>query len=541
VTGELFWQESAKALGAFYTDAQVAEFLVWWGVRSAEDSVLDPSFGGGVFLRAACKRLSLLGGEAGANVRGIEINGAIHGRISKKLFEEFGVSDRNLVHEDFFKVKPEALVDAVVGNPPFIRYQRFTGEQRERALRCAAEAGVRLTKLSSSWAPFVVQSMAHLKVGGRLAMVLPAELGHAAYAKPVLDFLARRFESVRILSFKVPLFPDLNESTVLVLGENHLGKPKGIFLSDLGHAGELLRMRMDQFVPAITRYEPEDHDKVIHYFLPKVTRELYESLKRSEGVETLGDAANVGIGYVTGANEFFHLVPEQAAQAEIPTSFLRKAVNRGRALSGLIFGESEWRRCLKYGEASYLLSIPADATLPESLQRYLKAGIERGVADAYKCKARTPWYSVPHVYEPDAFLSYMAGAKSRLVANRVKAVAPNSLLMVRIHKHRRDHTGESLACLWQTALTALSVEIEGHSLGGGMLKLEPKEATRVLIPKGDEAAENFADEFSALSEVREEDGNNFADESFLQKIGVTKRECKLLREGATILKNRRKI
>ena len=82
---------------------------------------------GGVFLRAACKRLALLGGEAGANVRGIEINGAIHGRISKKLCEEFGVSDRNLVHEDFFKVKAEAPVDAVVGNPQFIRYQRFTG------------------------------------------------------------------------------------------------------------------------------------------------------------------------------------------------------------------------------------------------------------------------------------------------------------------------------------------------------------------------------------------------------------------------------
>src|SRR3954466_4942721 len=41
----------AKAFGAFYTDAQIAEFLAWWAIRERGDTVLDPSFGGGVFLR----------------------------------------------------------------------------------------------------------------------------------------------------------------------------------------------------------------------------------------------------------------------------------------------------------------------------------------------------------------------------------------------------------------------------------------------------------------------------------------------------------
>lgn len=29
--------------GAYYTDSQVAEFLVWWGVRRSSDTVLDPN------------------------------------------------------------------------------------------------------------------------------------------------------------------------------------------------------------------------------------------------------------------------------------------------------------------------------------------------------------------------------------------------------------------------------------------------------------------------------------------------------------------
>lgn len=36
---------------------------------------------------------------------------------------------------------------------------------------------------------------------------------------------------------------------------------------------------------------------------------------------------------------------------------------------------------------------------------------------------------------------------------------------------------------WRHPLTRLSCELEGHPLGGGMLKLEPREAARVLLAK----------------------------------------------------------
>lgn len=43
--------EDRKALGAFYTDARVADFLVWRAVRRASDTVMGPSSGSGIFLR----------------------------------------------------------------------------------------------------------------------------------------------------------------------------------------------------------------------------------------------------------------------------------------------------------------------------------------------------------------------------------------------------------------------------------------------------------------------------------------------------------
>jgi hypothetical protein len=85
---------------------------------------------------------------------------------------------------------------------------------------------------------------------------------------------------------------------------------------------------------------------------------------------------------------------------------------------------------------------------------------------------------VPDVVVPEYFLSYMSGTKPQLVANDAACVCTNSLHAVRL-KPSADRL--QLADCWQDPLVGLSCEIEGHPLGGGMLKLEPKEAARVLL------------------------------------------------------------
>lgn len=192
----------AKHLGAFYTDQAVAEFLVRWALRLPSDTVLDPSFGGGVFLAAAQRHLTALGGNPKTCIYGVELDPKVYAQVSQ------AAPKANLICSDFFDVDTSQIppVQAVVGNPPFIRYQRFSGAAREKALTRAAAAGVQLTRLSSSWAPFLVHSVAMLAEGGRLGMVIPSELVHAAYARPLLGFLARSFAGVVLITFRKRLF-----------------------------------------------------------------------------------------------------------------------------------------------------------------------------------------------------------------------------------------------------------------------------------------------------------------------------------------------
>jgi len=126
---------TAKANGAFYTPNDVARFLVSWAVRSKNDRVLDPSHGGGVFIRAAFDRVLELGAAAEINVFGIELDSNAHQATSESL-KAIGFPIDNLQQGDFFEAARKGLgqFDAVVGNPPFIRYQRFAGTMRDRAI-----------------------------------------------------------------------------------------------------------------------------------------------------------------------------------------------------------------------------------------------------------------------------------------------------------------------------------------------------------------------------------------------------------------------
>jgi len=80
---------------------------------------------------------------------------------------------------------------------------------------------------------------------------------------------------------------------------------------------------------------------------------------------------------------------------------------------------------------------------------------------------------------PDLFLSYMAHETPRLAWNRAGAASTNLIHGVYL---KNPTWAEDLAANWQNPATALSAELEGRTYGGGVLKMETKEAERTLVP-----------------------------------------------------------
>ena len=114
-------RENTKQRGAYYTGSDVAAFLVRWAVRAPTDSVLDPSFGGGVFLRAACRRLQDIGAGNVDRVYGVELDPQTHAETMASLRDGVPACKPSLTCASFFDLPPDwGSFDAVVGNPPFI-------------------------------------------------------------------------------------------------------------------------------------------------------------------------------------------------------------------------------------------------------------------------------------------------------------------------------------------------------------------------------------------------------------------------------------
>jgi len=442
-----------KANGSYYTPQGVARSLVQWVVRHPSDRMLDPSCGDGRFL--ALHQLSV----------GVEQDPAAAAVAMRR-------APWALVHEgDFFSWAAETAerFDCMVGNPPFIRYQRFSGDTRARALELCRHVGANFSGLASSWAPFLVAAAHLLKPGGRMAFVVPAEIGHAPYAVPLIWYLLDHFESVQVVAVRRKLFPELSEDCWLLTAREKGGTAAGVKLT-----------RLDSFAETgeppsegewITRFDFARWSSRLRPFLiPGPARELYLASSGAPGAKRLGEVARVGIGYVTGDNDFFHLRPSTARALGIPAGFLKPTIRNARVLRGEAITDQHVRTWLKQDEPALLLHIPPKSgSLPAEIDRYLRSPAGEKARAGYKCRMRDPWYSVPDVCTPDSFLSYMSGRSPALVANRASCTCTNSVHAVILNGAM---TPDDLRRRWDQPITRLSCELEGHPLGGGMLKLE---------------------------------------------------------------------
>ena len=213
--------ELRKARGAFFTPASLCAYISHWAIRTAADRVLEPSCGDAAFLAAAARRLDELGAppELGQLV-GVELH-EDSAEAARAVVARAGRSVRVEV-ADFFDFPVEPRYDAVIGNPPYVRYQGFSGAARASAQRAALAAGVGLTALASSWAAFTVHAAQCVRPGGRLGLVLPGELLTVNYAAAVRRFLMERFGGVRLVVFTERVFPGVLEEVVLLLAEDAL-------------------------------------------------------------------------------------------------------------------------------------------------------------------------------------------------------------------------------------------------------------------------------------------------------------------------------
>jgi adenine-specific DNA-methyltransferase len=455
---------SRKEAGAYYTPEGVATTLLRWALRGEDDRVIDPSCGDGQFI------------VGHRNSVGIEQDAA----AAKRAIER---APWALVHEgDFFSWASNTTerFDCAAGNPPFIRYQSFNGDARAAALRLCEKAGAKFSGLASSWAPFLVAAATLLQPGGRMAFVVPAEIGHAPYSAPLIEYLASHFAVLHVVAIRDKVFPSLSEDCWLLYTEGFGQRTEEIRFSALPSFRSMPAPPSKFSRVPLAAWRTTWGRRLRAFLLPQTARDLYGEVVEHAATRRFGELANIGIGYVSGANDFFHLRPSDAARLRIPKQLLHSTVRNGRALPYQRLTSATVSKWHRDDDQVLLLRLPKKGQVPASVARYLDSESGHIARKAYKCRVRDPWYSVPDVQVPDFFLSYMSGLEANLVRNEAECTCTNSVHSVRV---REGVNVSTLLDVWASPLVKLSTELEGHPLGGGMLKLEPREAAQIVLPQ----------------------------------------------------------
>ncbi|MGH3612536.1 MAG: N-6 DNA methylase [Pseudonocardia sp.] len=540
-----------KQRGAFFTPYPIAEYLAQWAVRGGgEGRVLDPTCGEGVFLLACARQLESTGvaaGEIAQRLHGIDV----HARSLEQTAQLLGETGTGaqLMTGDFFEEPTPGQVDArlpwmdaVIGNPPFVRYQAHRGAARARSAAAALSQGVRLSGLASSWAATLVHASAFLAPQGRLAMVVPAELFTVDYAEPVRLWLRERFARVHLVLFDELQFADASEQVVLLVAGGS-GGTRSFGLHRVGTGTDLpdLHAFDGDAVP------PPAAGKWTDLLLPVESQTVFRQVLAGHFVD-LDSYAQLELGTVTGANDFFAVSESTRLEYNLePGRHLTPMLPPGgRALRGAGFSAADWEVLRGQGDRVWMLN-PVDDHPTGGLARYLARGKELEVDRAYKCSVRTPWWRPRVVPPPDLFMTYMSHVTPRLVTNSAGSVMVNSTHAVRLRPDAPPVAADALPIVALNSVTMLGAEVFGRSYGGGVLKMELKEAARLPLP--DREALNAAwtrleprrsDLDSALRAGRWRDVVTEVDAVLLGEVlGLEPDRAERLRVAAATLRRRR--
>ena len=541
--------EADKLRGGYYTPAPLAEWMCRWALREAGATVLEPSCGDGAFLAAAAMRLSALGAgraQMGRQLRGVELVACEADKARARLT---GVVPAGAVVTaeffDWWAGAGRARFAAVIGNPPFIRYQSFPEPARARAMALMSRLGLRPNRLTNIWVPFVVAAAEATAPGGRMALVVPAELLQVSYATQLRAFLTTRFARLTIVACNELIFHKAQQEVLVLLAEGAAADGRGeaacqVSVVEASGAAALLGSDPDRLIAGA---EPKDvrggREKWLKYFLTGREIGLLRALREHPGIARLGDLAEVDVGIVTGANEVFALSAADIAAHGLDGMTVR-LVSKSAQLRGAVLSEAEWRQLAAADARVHLLDIRPDSRgrIPGAARAYLAEAERRGLHEGYKCRIRDPWYRVPAVWSPDAFLFRQIHDFPRLVANEAGAASTDT-----IHRVRARGVGAAaLVAGGFTHLTAASAEIEGRSYGGGVLELEPTEAEALLFPAAGAlgAALPLAEADRLIRAGRLDAVLAENDRLVLREaIGLSAAECSCLREAWQRMRNRR--
>lgn len=465
-------KDRRRALGIYYTPPEAAKILARWAIRSPEETVLEPSFGGCAMLSAAVSVFAALGNHSPSK----QLYGYDVDAVAFKYLNQMGIdnAEGHFKKQDFLRSNADGTqVGAVLANPPFISYHRLNENQRRLTEKLRQKYFPQLPKLASLWVYFLLHSLSFLRPGGRMAFLLPTAVGTADYARPLLTFLQQRFSGVELVHVNERLFiqAGADERISLLLLGNYA--PDGLPRTTPLRTRNIASIEEAGLPETSTcTSEPHSMDLDVRDLAINALSQLGHALI------SLGSVASVKIGEVVGNINFFVKPMSEWRKQKITSIYLVPLFTRSVQIRGIYMPTAE--ELEKPSAIPYLL-LPPERQLPKAIENYLAQYPEEDIETNKTFKKRDTWYRCSYASDAHAFIGSISHDYPRIIGNCNGISCSNAFYKIVLQQP--IDMAAWLPILSITTPFRLSAEILGRVRGSGGIKLEPSDVKRLCIPK----------------------------------------------------------
>ncbi len=471
-----------RVLGQTFTPPPVIESMIAWaagtGIRPAR--VVDPGSGSARMLLAAGRRWPQ------AALIGVEIDpaAAIIGRASLAAAGFAGRSAVLLGDYCCARLPHTEGPTLFLGNPPYVRHHQIAAPGKDWLRRAAREQGLSASGLAGLHAHFFLATARHAAPGDLGVLITAAEWLDVNYGRLVRELLlgALGGQAVHLIEPATAVFADAAATSVIACFRPGT-TPEAIRMRRVAGPAELgaLAGGTPVAVPvlrATSRWGPLLRAARPEAAKPGAARPGSASPRRPgrlrEGHIELGELCRVHRGQVTGANAVWVTAGPHPL---VPARFLIPAVTRARELiaAGPVLAAGVPLR--------QVISLPADLDdLPggerAGVARFLRHATAAGAADSYVARHRTPWWRVRLGVPPPIMASYMGRRPPVFVRNQAGA----SYLNIAHGLYPREPLDPGVLDALAAFLSRSVSPEQGRVYAGGLIKFEPREMERLLVP-----------------------------------------------------------
>lgn len=457
--------EHAAALGQVFTKRHVADYMAGLFTLPPGSLVLDPCFGGGVFLHSIAEKTAL-------RAVGVELDTALFKAAQARFSGQARVS---LCQGDFLTYRPEQLFDGVIMNPPYIRQEKIDALKPYGVTKARLRRTPLFRPLSGKanlYMYFILKAIDVLRPGGELIVIFPETWMRARTGRAFIRCMEQHCSAVKRV---------------------HVGK--GAFEADALVDVVILKLQKNVGVDTCEEVRlafqggvPVEHAAAA---LPCAAR---------RGVP-LAHYAEVRRGLTTGANSFFVNPP-------LPPEQTREILSSPKAVRGYRTDPAQADRIL--------LLTRADTPAPES-ERYLD-GFKRSILKEKKPKTLFEriragdrhWYTLRDIDCRGILFGYIVRDTCKFIRNDANILVRDNFYVI---TPRSD--ASLLFALLNSYYTLIQLEERGKDYGAGLLKLQKYDLDALLLPDAGAMAEEDRARLRALGDALAETG----DAQIIDRIG----------------------